>query len=96
MTRGALVGGGMFMPRGLLTRAALIMAALALFHLLGWRDDTRIISGTSPPRDLASQLAALRGVVYGLTYFAAVVLAPILLIAASLLALAGRKRRGAP
>ena len=82
---------GLLSPRGWLKRAAIIVATLVILHLLGWRADTKIISGTSPPKDFSSQMAAVRGVIYGLVYFAAVVGAPILMIAAGLFAMLSRR-----
>jgi hypothetical protein len=76
---------GWLTPRGWLVRAAIIIFAWALMHLLGWRDDTRIISGTSLPNDFAGAVGASRGVAYLLAYFAAVVVAPILVIGAGIL-----------
>ena len=76
--------GGITTPRGWIVRALLILIVLATLHLLGWRDDTRIISGTGSPKDLAGQLAALRGVTYGLVYFAGVIVAPILILGAAI------------
>ncbi len=81
---GRLMRGGIFTPRGWAVRASLIITVFVVLHLLGWRTDTKIISGTSPLKDFASKLAAARGVIYGLAYFGAVVLAPILLIAAGI------------
>ncbi len=67
-------------PPGLLVRAGLIVAVFATLHLLGWRDDTRIISGTS----LASSATVFRGFVYAAAYFAAIILGPILILAAAI------------
>jgi hypothetical protein len=76
---------GWLTPRGWIVRAAVIVLAWLLMHLLGWRDDTRIISGTSLPNDFAGVLGAFRGVAYLLAYFAAVVVAPTLVIGAGIL-----------
>ncbi len=35
-----------------------IVVAFALVHALGWRGDTKIISGTGSPTDVAGQIAA--------------------------------------
>jgi len=82
--------GGITTPRGWIIRAVLILVVLLTLHLLGWRDDTRIISGTGAPRDLAGELAALRGVVYGFVYFAGVIVAPILILGAGIRLLGAR------
>jgi hypothetical protein len=74
----------MWTTRGWVVRALLILAMLAVLYLLGWRADTRIISGTGAPKDLAGELAALRGVIYGLVYFLGVIVAPILILGAGI------------
>jgi NADH:ubiquinone oxidoreductase subunit 6 (subunit J) len=68
--------------------AIVVLALFGLFHLLGWRDDTAIISGTSISPD--RNAAALRGVLYALTYFLAVIVSPILLLAAMISAILRR------
>lgn len=70
-------------PRGLLLRAALIAAVYAVLHLCGLRHDASFLSGTP----VGGTLATLGGLTYVLFYFAAVVLAPILVIAAGVLRL---------
>ena len=62
--------------------ALLFLALFGVFHLSGWREDTSILSGTF--RDHNACLAAARGVLYALSYFAAVVVSPILILAAGL------------
>ena len=71
-------------PAGLLKRAAILVAAFLVCHLSGWRDLTSVLSGTPA----SSTLTALGGVLYAFCYFAAVIVAPILVIAAGLLRLA--------
>jgi len=84
-TAGKLRG---FLGHLLFRRASLIGAAIlfvvlfAVFHLLGWRDDTAIISGTSITPNVNSTV--IRGMLYGMTYFLAVVVSPILLLAAGI------------
>jgi hypothetical protein len=73
-------------PRGLLLRAALIAAVYAVLHLCGLRQDAAFLSGTP----VGGTLATLGGITYVLFYFAAVVLAPILVIAAGVLRLLTR------
>ena len=79
-----IFGGGLWTTRGWVVRALLILGTLAVLHVLGWREDTRIISGTGAPMDLAGDLAALRGVAFGFVYFLGVVVAPILLLGAGI------------
>jgi len=70
---------------GLVSAALTLLAMFAILHLLGFRDDTAIISGTySTP---SPRLSEMRGVFYALTYFAALLIAPILLLAAGLRAI---------
>ena len=71
--------------------AILLVIFLAVLHLLGWRDDTAFLSGT--PTSGNVRAAALRGVVYVLAYFSAVIVSPILIIAAGINALLGRRRK---
>jgi hypothetical protein len=73
-------------PRGLLLRAALITAVYALLHLCGLRHSASFLSGTP----VGGTFATLGGLTYVLFYFAAVVLAPILVIAAGVLRLLSR------
>jgi len=68
-------------PLGLLTRAAAITVAWLLLHLAGAREATAIFSGTGGVPSLGTALAA---VAYAACYLGAVVLAPILAIAAPL------------
>ena len=89
-----LLWGGVFTPRGWAVRALLIIAAFGVLHLLGWRDDTRVISGTASA-DLSHDLTAVRGLVYAAAYFAAVVVSPILIIAAVAFSLFSPRRRAA-
>lgn len=64
--------------------AVLFVALFGVFHLLGWRDDTAIISGTYASPDSNPTAAAVRGMLYGLSYFAAIVVSPILILAAGI------------
>lgn len=59
--------------------AILLLALFGVFHLLGWRDDTAFISGT--PTSSNPLAAAIRGILYGLSYFSAVLVSPILILA---------------
>jgi len=70
--------------------ALLVVALFGAMHLLGWRADTCIISGTVPGSGAAGDAAVLRGLLYAATYFCAVSVAPILVIAAGLRAAMSR------
>jgi hypothetical protein len=69
-------------PRGLLERALLVAVAFGAVHGLGWREETRFLSGT--PGN------AIEGVLYLLAYFGFVLVLPTLVLAASILALLDR------
>jgi len=71
-------------PRTWLIGAALIAVVYVIEHLLGWRDYTSILSGTLPAAGAEGELNAILGMLYILTWFAFVILAPILLIGAVL------------
>ena len=73
----------LFNPRDWFTWALVFLAAFSLAHLLGWRDSTSIISGTLPT-GTSFQSAAFQGTLYLFTWFAAILLTPILLIATAL------------
>ena len=68
--------------------AFLLLAVFGALHLLGWRDDTAIISGTA-----ANPNSTLRGLLYGMSYFLAVRVSPILILGAGISA---ALRRAAP
>lgn len=63
----------------LLITALLLVLALGFFHALGMREEVSVLSGTAPPGAHASPLL---GVVYALSWFAALIVAPTLAFAA--------------
>ena len=75
--------------RGLLLRAVALAAIYAVCHLAGLREYTSIICGTQPPPGSPAWLMVL-GPVYLAAYLGFTVVAPILLLAAGLLAIARR------
>jgi hypothetical protein len=77
----------LFSPLGFLDRGLVLLALFAVAHLLGWRDNTCFISGTSPTGDPLEITANLYGVTYFITYTLALLIAPIFLIGAGLFAL---------
>jgi hypothetical protein len=89
-----IAGGPLLSPWGLAVRAAWIVVLFAVLHGLGWRDFTSILSGTAPGESLYGVKTWL-GVLYALAYFAAVIVAPILVIAGALLGVFDRYARGA-
>ena len=72
-------------PRGLLVRALLIALAFEVVHALGWRDETRFLSGTPG--------SARLGILYVFLYFAFVLIAPALVLAGGVLAILERLTR---
>jgi hypothetical protein len=81
------LGHALFRPLGWLCWAAMFVVVFGACHLLGWRDDTAILSGTLAP---GSELTMVRGLIYLASYFAAVLLSPILILAAGLFVLADK------
>lgn len=81
------------MSRQLALGAAMLLAAFVVCHLLGLREQVSVLSGTPPP---AGGGDPLLGVAYALAWFGGVVLAPILAIAAGVLAVVDRLRSRRP
>jgi len=73
-------------PKDLVLRAAFIAALYLAAHLAGLREFTTFLSGTAPVTTLSWQCVSFLGAAYLLVYFAFILLAPMLLIAAALLA----------
>lgn len=73
-------------PRGFFTRALWIAVAFLVVSLLGWRDETRFLSGTPA--------SAGRGVIYAFVWFAFVLGAPVLAIGAAVFAALERRAAG--
>lgn len=67
--------------------ALLLAAIFCTLHVLGWREDTSIISGTfhtPPPTRAAAERMILQGAFYAASWFATILLSPILLLGAAL------------
>jgi hypothetical protein len=91
-----LLGADFLAPKDFVRHAGLIGLLFLAAHICGLREFTSIISGTMAEPRLGSDVCALLGWGYAALYFAAVVLAPILLIAAGglkLWAIWGRNRQ---
>ena len=69
---------GPLSPMGMLAGALVLVLLFAVAHALGFRDGVSVLSGKMPSGDAS----AGGGVVYALLYFAAILVAPILAIAA--------------
>jgi hypothetical protein len=79
-----------FSPLGFVLRAILISLLFCTSELLGLREYTTFLSGTSGNMNLSWQMASLLGILHLLLYVGFILVVPILLIAAGLLAGWGR------
>lgn len=84
-----------FSPLGFLRGALLLTALFLAAHAAGLREHTRFLSGTEPAGQ-GGELELVLGVLYAMLYFACVLGAPILAIAAGLLFGVERLARRAP
>jgi hypothetical protein len=75
-----------FSPAGFLLRAVIITVLFCASELLGLREYTTFLSGTSGNVDLSWQMASLLGLIHLLLYVGCILLVPILMIATGLLA----------
>lgn len=82
-----LVAAPTFSPLGLAVRALVVALVFVLCHSLGWREHTTFISGSEVAVDSDRGLSILGGVTYMAAYFGAVLVSPILLLAAIVLKL---------
>lgn len=83
------VRAGFSTPSGLLLRAALLLSGYLVASLAGLREFTGALS-FSMPSDVPPALAAVGCATYLVLHFASVILAPILVLGAGLLALVNR------
>lgn len=88
-----VLGAKAFSPAGFLVRSLLITVAFAVCQLAGLREHTSFLSGTTASADGGMDRSVLLGTLYIVVYLAFVLLCPILLIAAPLLALWQRWRQ---
>jgi hypothetical protein len=79
--------GGWFSPRFFVTRALALAVLFLVAHLAGLREYTAFLSGTPATAGVGMRLSAFYGLVYIALYLGFVVVAPILLMAAGILAL---------
>ena len=82
--RSALTGLELFSPRGLAARAILLVALYAVCEVAGLRENATFLSGTQATS--AWNGTVVRGLIYLFAYYGFVLAAPILVIAATLLA----------
>jgi hypothetical protein len=76
-----------FSPKSFLRRAVAVSVLFAVGHLAGLREYTTFLSGTSANPEMSWQTAALLGCIYLFLYLSFILLVPIWLISAALLAL---------
>ena len=74
-------------PKDFVRRALVICFLFSLAHLLGLKEFTSVLNGTTGSVALGWTASALLGLTYVLLYVAFVLLVPIFLIAAALLAI---------
>ncbi len=77
-------------PKDFVLRALLISLAFGIVHLLGFRQFTSVLNGTTGSMTMSWQAAAVRGVIYVILYLAFILLVPTFLIAAGILT--GRRK----
>lgn len=87
-------GSSVFTAKGMALRALLLVVLFGVCEMLGWREYTCVLCGTSPTGRTIQELMLLRAALYLLAYFGCVLGAPVLLIGAGLLALGEWKRTG--
>jgi hypothetical protein len=75
-----------FSPSAFLVRAAILAALDAVSRIAGLQEYTTFVSGTSPNVNLSWHTASTLGLIHLLLHFAFILLVPILLITAGLLA----------
>lgn len=72
-------------PKDFVKRALIIWITFSVAHLLGLREFTSLLNGTTGSINMSWEMAMFLGMTYIVFYFAAVILGPILLITAGLL-----------
>ncbi len=83
---------GTFSPRGFVLRASMVSVLYGISRLLGMQEYTTCLTGTSANPNLSWELTACLGSIHLLLHFAFVLLVPISLMAAALLAAWSRWR----
>ncbi|MEK7780892.1 MAG: hypothetical protein AAB370_05265 [Verrucomicrobiota bacterium] len=84
---GDMCAADFFSPKDFLRHAVLIVLVFGVAHLFGLREHTSFLNGTTGSVDLGYELSTLLGMTYLVLYFAVVLLAPILVLAACLVSL---------
>ncbi len=73
-------------PKDFVVRAALLVVLFVIAHVAGLREYTSFLSGTAGSLEVSWRWGAFLGLCYLALYLAVVILVPILLLAATLLA----------
>jgi hypothetical protein len=90
----ALWRAELFSPRDFLRRAVVLAIIFLAVHIAGLREFTSILNGTVASPELGRGMSAFLGLVYIFAYLGFVLLVPILLLAAAMLAGWRRLARG--
>ena len=75
-----------FSPKDFLRRAVALLLIFLAVHLAGLREFTSFLNGTTASVELGRGMSAFLGLVYVFSYLGVVLLVPILLLAAAMLA----------
>ena len=81
-----------FSPRGFLVRALFVSVAFLAVHLAGLRDYTSVLNGTVGSATAGWRMSAFLGVAYLILYMAFVLVVPVLILGAGILAVWQRRR----
>ena len=76
----------LFSPKDFVRRAVTIVIIFLAVHIAGLREYTSILNGTVASAELGRGMSAFLGLAYVFAYLAFVLLVPILLLAAAMLA----------
>ena len=79
-----------FSPKDFVRRALIICVLFGVAHLLGLKEFTSVLNGTTGSLALGWTISAMLGLAYVILYVAFVLLVPILLLAAAMLAVWAR------
>ncbi len=82
-----------FTPVGFLCWAGLLVFLYGVCEFAGWREHTTFLTGTAASETDSLQMSGQRGVIYMMTYFGFVLVAPILVLAAGIFGLFGWRLR---
>ena len=80
-----LCAADFFSPKDFVRHALLILVVFGLAHFCGLREYTSVLNGTTGAVCMDMKTATLLGVAYILLYLAAILIVPVLLIAARII-----------